>query len=233
MNLTKHGVFTVCGATARLRSRLSTTPHSEPRPPGSGYAISYDALFSAVLLLGCAVSAGAQAPQPLSVGGKLRFHAVSTVGPGAIVETAAYAGVLHWMDVPSEWGQGASPYGKRVASAAGANAIRHVFAFALDAPLREDPRYQRSGRGNVLARTGHAVRETFLTRTDRGAHRFSTWRFASAYGSAYLSNVWYPDRLNTVSSGIEQGTATIGLDLLGNLASEFWPDIKRKLFRRR
>ncbi|MBI3407209.1 MAG: hypothetical protein HY040_02485, partial [Planctomycetes bacterium] len=52
-------------------------------------------------------------------------------------------------------------------------------------------------------------------------------------GAACLSNVWYPDRLNTFSKGMEQGAATIGLDLLGNIASEFWPDVKHKLFRRR
>jgi hypothetical protein len=31
---------------------------------------------------------------------------------------------------------------------------------------------------------------------------------------------------------MQQGAATIGLDLLGNIASEFWPDVKHKLFRR-
>jgi hypothetical protein len=137
------------------------------------------------------------------------------------------------MDTPREWGQGAVPYGKRVASAAGATAIRNVFAFALDAGLGEDPRYARSGRGNFFGRIGHAARETCVTRTDGGRARFATWRFGSALGAAYLSNVWYPDRLNTLSSGMEQGAATIGLDLLGNVASEFWPDVKHMVLRRR
>src|ERR1019366_6582265 len=55
---------------------------------------------------------------------------------------------------------------------------------------------------------------------------------AAPWGAAYLSNVWYPDRLNTFSSGLEQGAATIGLDLLGNIGSEFWPDLKHRIFRR-
>jgi hypothetical protein len=146
---------------------------------------------------------------------------------------AVYAGVLHWMDTPREWGQGAAPYGKRVASAAGATAIRNVFAFGLDSTLHEDPRCPRSGHGNLFRRIGHAARETVITRTDRGHTRFATWRFGSALGAAYLSNAWYPDRLNTFSSGLEQGAASIGLDLLGNIGNEFWPDVKRKLFRRR
>jgi hypothetical protein len=175
----------------------------------------------------------AQDPHPLSVTGKLRFHALATASPGFVAETAAYAGVLHWMKVPAEWGSTAPVYGKRVASAAGATAIRNLFAFAIDAPLREDPRYRRRGKGNVFARMGHAAGETILTRTDKGGRRVSTWRFGSALGAALLSNQWYPDRLNTFSSGLEQTAATIGLDLLGNLGSEFWPDVKRKVFRRR
>lgn len=187
----------------------------------------------AFLLIGCTAWAGEPADQPLSVKDKLQFHAVETASPGFVIEMAAYAGVLHWMDTPREWGQGGAAYGKRVASAAGATAIRNVFAFALDSTLHEDPRYRRSGHGNFFVRIGHAARETFVTRTDGGHTRFATWRFGSALGAAYLSNVWYPDRLNTFSSGMEQGAATIGLDLLGNVASEFWPDVKHIVFRRR
>ncbi len=190
-------------------------------------------LTPALLLVCCRVWAGEPADQPLSVKAKLRLHAQQTASVGFVAEMAVYAGVLHCMNTPREWGQGAEVYGKRVASAAGATAIRNVFAFGLDATLHEDPRYRRSGHGNVFVRMGHAARETVVTRTDRGRTRFATWRFGSALGAAYLSNVWYPDRLNTFSSGLEQGAATIGLDLLGNLGSEFWPDVKHKIVRRR
>jgi hypothetical protein len=189
--------------------------------------------LSALLLLAAVACAGQSIEPPLSVKAKLRFHAEQTASPAFAVETAVYAGVLQAMDTPREWGQGASPYGKRVASAAGATALRNVFAFAVDSALREDPRYRRSGQGNFFVRIGHAARETFFTHTDGGGTRFATWRFASAVGAACLSNVWYPDRLNTFSSGMEQGAATIGLDLLGSIGSEFWPDLKHKVFRRR
>ena len=72
-----------------------------------------------------------------------------------------------------------------------------------------------------------------LTRTDAGGETLSTWRIGSDYGSAFLSNMWYPQRLNTARLGFIQGSVTIGFDLAGNLASEFWPDIKRKVLRRK
>jgi hypothetical protein len=187
--------------------------------------------YASVLLLLCCA---ARAAEPaLTVKEKLRLHAEQTASPGFAVEMAAYAGVLHGLDTPRVWGQGGRSYANRVASAAGATAIRNVFAFVLDSALDEDPRYRRKGSGNVFARLGHAAGETFVTRTDAGRTRFSTWRFGSAVGAAYLSNMWYPDRLNTFSSGLEQGASTIGLDLLGNIGSEFWPDVKHAIFRRR
>ena len=80
---------------------------------------------------------------------------------------------------------------------------------------------------------GHALRGTILTRTDRGGETLSTWRIGSAYGAAFLSNQWYPDRLNTVSRGMQRGSLTIAFAFAGNLGSEFGPDLKRKLLRQK
>jgi hypothetical protein len=33
--------------------------------------------------------------------------------------------------------------------------------------------------------------------------------------------------------GLEQGSTQIAFDLLANLRSEFWPDVKKKLVRQR
>ena len=44
---------------------------------------------------------------------------------------------------------------------------------------------------------------------------------------------WYPDRLNTVGRGLTQGTTQIGFDLLANIGSEFWPDVKKKILHRK
>jgi hypothetical protein len=77
------------------------------------------------------------------------------------------------------------------------------------------------------------MRGTILTHTDTGGETLSTWRIGSAYGSAFLSNQWYPGRLNTVRLGFAEGTLQLGFDLAGNLGSEFWPDIKRKVLRRK
>jgi len=173
----------------------------------------------------------AQAPVPLDLKGKLRFHAERAFGPWAIAGCAAYDGILQAIDTPEEWGQGAAGYGKRFASTVAGSGIHGALAFGLDSALHQDPRYYPSHSTGFWRRTGHAFRGTMLTRKDQGGETLSTWRLGSAYGAAYLSNQWYPRRLNTVRLGFLQGSLTLGFDLARNLASEFRQDIKRAISR--
>jgi hypothetical protein len=161
-------------------------------------------VLSGAVLAALPVTGLSQAREPLDVGGKFRFHAEATYEPLSIVGIAAYAGVLQEADAPG-----------------------------LDSTLHQDPRYMRSRDSGFWRRTGHAIRETILTHTDSGGETFSTWRIGSDYGSAFLSNMWYPDRLNTVRLGFLQGSVTLGFGLVSNLGSELLPDIKRKVLHRK
>ena len=174
-----------------------------------------------------------QTPEPLGVVGKLHYHAKATYDPLAIAGIAAYAGVLQADNAPTEWGQGAAAYGKRFDSTLAWSGIYSALAFGLDSTLHQDPRYFRSKETGFWRRSGHALRGTLMTHTDLGGETVSTWRIGSAYGAAFLSNQWYPDRLNTVRLGFIQGSVTLGFDLAGNLGKEFWPDIRRKVLHRK
>jgi hypothetical protein len=162
---------------------------------------------------------------------KLRYHAENTYSPWTFARSAAYAGYLQKMNSPREWGQGESGYRKRLGSELAYTGVRNGIALGLDSALHQDPRYYRSVETGFWRRTNRAIRGTILTRTDSGAETLATWRIGSAYGAAFISNEWRPDRVNTVSLSLQQGTAQIGFDLLANMSAEFWPDVKRKMFR--
>jgi len=190
-------------------------------------------ILSVVLLCAVPVVGMAQSVDSLDWESKLSFHAESVYSPLSLAGAAAYAGILQADTAPEEWGQGGRAYGKRVASTVGYLTIRGALAFGLDSTLHQDPRYFRSGGTGFWRRTGHALRGTILTRTDRGGETLAAWRFGSAYGAAYFSNQWYPDRLNTVRLDVIEGSLQLGLDFASNLGSEFWPDVKRKILRRK
>ena len=166
------------------------------------------------------------------VSDKLSYHLKQSVGPLSLLGDAAYAAILQEADTPTEWGQGASGYGKRYASTIAYSGIHSALAFGLDSSLHEDPRYFRATSGGFLRRAGHALRGTILTHTDKGTETLSAWRFGSAYVAAYLSNQWYPSRLNTVKLDFAEGSLQLGFDLMSNMAAEFWPDLKRKIRRK-
>jgi hypothetical protein len=164
---------------------------------------------------------------------KLSYHVHQSVGPLALLGGAAYAAVLQEADTPAEWGQGGSGYGKRFGSTIACSGIHSALAFGLDSTLHEDPRYYRAVSGGLLRRAGHALRGTVLTHTDKGTETLALWRFGSAYGAAYLSNQWYPDRLNTMKLGFAEGSLQLGFDFASNVAAEFWPDFKRMISRKK
>jgi hypothetical protein len=178
-------------------------------------------------------AAFAQDPDPAAWQGKLEYHMATAYGPDAIAGSALYDGLLQELDYPKEWRQGATGYAERLASTLAYSGIRNALGFGLDAALHQDPRYYRAGDNGLWRRMGHVFRGTILTRTDSGGETLATWRFGSAYAAAFLSNEWYPERLNTVKLGFVQGTAQIGFDLLANARTEFWPDIKKKILRRK
>ena len=190
-------------------------------------------ILSVLLLCAFPIAGMAQPPDAFGLKSKLRFHVEGVASPWSVAGSAAYAGVLHEIDTPEEWGQGAGAYGKRFASTLACSGIHAVLAFGLDSTLHQDPRYFRSGGTGFWRRTAHALRGTILTRTDGGGETLSTWRLGSAYGAAFLSNQWYPDRLNTVRLGVLQGSLQLGFDFASNLGAEFLPDLKRKILRRK
>lgn len=175
----------------------------------------------------------AQTSEALDWQAKLQFHAETTYEPVALLGFAAYAGLLQAIDSPSEWRQGAAGYGERFASTLAWSGIHTTLAFGLDATLHEDPRYYRSQDTGFWRRSAHALRGTLLTRTDAGGETISAWRIGSAYGAAYLSNLWYPARLDNARQGFIDGSLTLGFGLAANLGTEFWPDFKSKFLRRK
>ena len=190
-------------------------------------------LLTIVLTGGVSVAGMAQTPEVLSVSGKLRYHAERTYSRASIARSGVSAGWSQMKDSPTEWGKGGDGYSKRLGSSVASSAIRASLAFGLDSALHQDPRYYRSGSSGLWPRVKHALRGTILTRTDSGGETLSTWRIGSAYGAAFISNQWYPDRLNTVRHGLVRGSTRLGWDLVKNVFAEFWPDSKKKISRRK
>ncbi len=121
----------------------------------------------------------------------LAFHSV--LDPTEFIAPAITAGAEQANNSFAGYGQGAAGFGKRYAASYGDQLTHRLFASAVfPTLLRQDPRYFYLGTGTKKARAWHAVREAWITRTDRGGEQFNYAYILGDLTSGGLSNLYYP-----------------------------------------
>jgi hypothetical protein len=146
--------------------------------------------------------------------------------------TAAFA--QHDNQTP-KYGEGWPNYGKRFGAAVADFGTQSFFSAGVFANLlKQDPRYFRKGpSARVLPRAWYSVTRLFVCRNDAGRPTFNSSNLLGMGLGIAASNLYYPSasRTGTVMMGRVE-TSLFG-GLTGNLLSEFWPDLQRKLFRKK
>ncbi|MGD0438073.1 MAG: hypothetical protein ABSB86_16545 [Bryobacteraceae bacterium] len=173
------------------------------------------------------------APRPVTAKQRAEWVVSYTVGPQAIIGEAISAGLGTWRDKPSEWGTHWDGFGKRAGADFAEAAVSHTMEAGLGAIWGEDPRYARDAGAPFKNRLGHVFKMTFLARDRNGNLMPAYARFIAIPSSAAISEAWRPP---SEQSAGDVG-ARIGLGVLGRMSSnafnEFWPDVRRLVFRRR
>lgn len=148
---------------------------------------------------------------------------------------AFLAGINQAENSERGYGQGVAGYGKRFGAYFADGAIESFMTGAiLPSILREDPRYFQSGQGGFWTRTGYAVSRIFVTRTDAGNNRFNASEVVGAALSAGISTYSYhPREDRSLANTASVWGSLLGYDTLTQVAREFWPDIRRKLQKKR
>ena len=103
----------------------------------------------------------------------------------------------------------------------------------LPSLLREDPRFFRLGTGPVWSRALYAASRVFVTKKDNGTTGFANSEVLGNLGITIFSNLYHTDNRSVWATSQRYGLA-LGNDIVSNLLTEFWPDIKHHLpFRHR
>jgi hypothetical protein len=168
----------------------------------------------------------------LTMGERFNIYLHSVTSLESVIQPAFAAGIGQWGNEPPEWGQGAVGYGRRFGSGYGRRFISQTIRFGFAAIDGEDPRFLPSDEGGVWHRMRHAISGTFVSRTESGSRMPAFSRFAGIYGSAFISNAWYPESRANATHALERGSATLASSIGWNILREFWPDIKRTFQRK-
>jgi len=162
---------------------------------------------------------------------RLNWTITGTVG-GASIATGVF--VASWntaWNLPSEWGRSWEGFGKRFAAREAQITISNTIESSLGAAWGEDPRYRRSNRTGLRARTAYATTSVFVAPRRNGRMAPAWARYFSAIGSNLIANTWLPTGSTTTSQNLRRiGNGLLGR-FVGNMWQEFWPDVRRRFNR--
>jgi hypothetical protein len=216
-----------CEARSQVENADSSVPKFDPASGGTN-----DRLFWT--LPNFLTLENVRAVPPLTSGQKIKLVARTTFDPVEFPFFAFLAGISQASNSESGYGQGAIGYAKRFGSTFVDGTSENFFAQAFfPSLLRQDPRYYQDGKGTFWRRAGYAVSRTAVTRNDSGHMRFNISEFAGAGVAAAISNAYHPASDRNVPNTMETWGTMMGWDTVSNVLKEFWPDIRRKVHRRK
>jgi len=180
-----------------------------------------------------AVSANTQLP-PLSVKEKFFLATQDSVDYSSFVWTGLISGQSMAVKSYPELHQGLKGYGRYYWRAFVDQASGSFFTEAIVPALtHEDPRYYTLGHGGFFRRSAYALSRVVITKTDSGGTRFNTSELLGNGLEAGLSNLYYPPEERGLSKTAQNWATQLEGACLNNVVREFWPDIRRKVFRQK
>ena len=181
-----------------------------------------------------AVNANTQLP-PLSTHEKFVLAAHDSIlDYSSYTWAAILAGQAMALNSDPELGHGAAGYGRYYWRTFVDGVSGTFFTEAIVPALtHEDPRYYTLGKGGFFRRTGYAISRSFVGKTDSGETRFS-WSEVGGNGlEAALANLYYPPQERGVSQTARNWGTQMESAVLNHVFQEFWPDIRKKVFRQK
>jgi hypothetical protein len=144
------------------------------------------------------------------------------------------AGIAQITDEHPLFGQGVKGYFHRYLTSYADEAIgNYMTEGVMPILFHEDPRYFMLGPGthSIGYRTWYAATRIFVTKTDSGG---TTFNFAEVVGNsiaAAAGNAYYPGE-TTLWDNLSRLGQELATDSISQVLKEFWPDVKRKFFKR-
>ena len=181
-----------------------------------------------------AVNANTQLP-PLSTREKFSLAAHDSVlDYSSFTWAGILAGQAMLLNSDPELGRGIAGYGRYYWRTFTDGVSGTFFTEAIvPAITHEDPRYYTMGKGGFFHRTGYALSRSFVTKTDSGGTSFNWSEVAGNGLEAALANVYYPPQERGLSQTARNWGTQMESAVLNHVFQEFWPDIRRKVFRRK
>jgi hypothetical protein len=169
---------------------------------------------------------------PITPAEKFKVAWEDTWDRGTFALTFIFAGESQLTNSNRAFGQGAAGFGQYLGAAYADFAIGNFMTEAIfPTILHQDPRYFRRGTGSGWSRLRYCVGQIFITHGDSGRKQFNFSEVVGNSTAVAISETYYRDNRTAKDAGAELALQ-LGVDTLGNVLKEFWPDMARKLRRK-
>ncbi len=173
---------------------------------------------------------------PITTRHKFYIAAKDSFDYPVYLTAALFAGYYQLDNENPSFGQGLKGYARRLATSYADQAVGNLMTEAIfPSLLHEDPRYFRVGSsgGSKGRRTRYAITRVFVVRTDKGGSAFNFSEWLGNGSAVAISNLYYPGDTRNFSDNLQKLGIAVGTDAFSQVLKEFWPDIKRKLTRKK
>ncbi len=184
-------------------------------------------------------------PPPLTW--KQKYHAVAlgTFDPVQYPWWGFLSALDQAANSDAQLGQGLKGYAKRYGLVAGDGIVENFMVQAVfPSVLHQDPRFFQTSDGGFVHRAGYAISTMVITRGDSGHKQFNASEiFGAGFAAAISTYSYHPKAAHlgtpqyiasdrTFMNFASTWGTQVSLDTATIVVKEFWPDIRRKVFRK-
>jgi hypothetical protein len=179
-------------------------------------------------------TANGSAPyEPISTKQKFTIATKDSFDYPVLYTTAFFAGYSQLTGSGnSVYGQGLKGYAYRYGINYVDQVVGNYFPEAIIPTLfHVDPRYFRKGTGSFGSRLLYAVDRIAVCKNDHGNWTLNVNEFVGNPMAALVASSYHPHQRTVGDIGSEAGSFVLS-DAIGQVAKEFWPDIKKKMTKK-
>ena len=203
------GLILIASATVVLAQAPAPVQDSSFNPAGAGYS-------------------------PITAGQRFKWAVQATVGPTNLAAGVVVAGWQTWTNEPHEYGPHWKGFGKRYGLRLSTGATANVMEATLGSLWGEDPRYFRAASGQSFKRRlGHVAKMTFVATNKNGNAMPAYARYISVPANSVLTDAWRPNSQTQVSDTVVLIPISFLTRFIGSSFSEFWPDVRQHVFKKK
>jgi len=213
-----------------VRNAEDTSTPAAPTPVQSQTALTNHRLFG-VLANYTTVETHDQFGT-LTAATKFKLSAKTMTDPVTVSFIAGIALLGQARNSDPSYGQGFIGFDKRFGTFYADTGIGTLMTTSVfPTVLHQDPRYFQLGQGGIRRRLFHAAAGIFVARTDGGELQFNYSEILGNAVAAGISNTYHPQNQRTLGNTLNVWGTDVMLNMLCNVAKEFWPDLRRKLHK--